>query len=204
MKQQVNLFQAKFQRQLTVASALMLTKLLGLVLLALIAVYGYQRWQLAGLEQQLADLDAQHSLAEQKLSIASAQHPLPQKSKGLESEVATMAEQLEQRNDLVVALQSGRYGAPEGFSGYLEALARQHVEGTWLTRVYLGAGGSAVGISGGTLAPELVPVYLQRLASEKVFAGKTFGSLEMTRPVEQPGRVDFVLGTTVEAIATDG
>jgi pimeloyl-ACP methyl ester carboxylesterase len=64
----------------------------------------------------------------------------------------------------------------------LEALARQHVEGTWLTRIDISGGGTALRLDGRTLASALVPRYVQRLSEEEVMADIAFNYLELQRP----------------------
>lgn len=77
------------------------------------------------------------------------------------------------------------------FSSYLEGLAKQRVEGAWLTRIELAKGGEQLAIEGESLAPDHVPQLLLQMKSEPVFAGRTFAELSMQRQTESVSQLTF-------------
>ena len=195
MKQQINLYQPMFRRQEKVFSAVALLQTSGVVVLALLLIYGYGQWQLYGVNKELGRLKQQQAAAAQGVIELGKRFPPKKKSKLLEAEVSRLATELEQRKLLQKAFSGGTFGNTKGFSTYLEALARRHVEGMWLTRISIGGGGSVLGVAGSTFTPELVPLFIQRLSNEPVMSGVVFGTLVMTRPESDPRRVDFSLNT---------
>jgi hypothetical protein len=68
-----------------------------------------------------------------------------------------------------------------GFSTRLEALARQSVDGLWLTGMVLHQ--NDVLLKGRTLTPSLIPVYVQRLDHEPSLQGHAFKALDVSRPL---------------------
>ncbi|MBS1211822.1 MAG: hypothetical protein H6R26_438, partial [Proteobacteria bacterium] len=80
-----------------------------------------------------------------------------------------------------------------GFSGYFEALARQAVPDVWLTGIRLTAGGREMELEGRSLDSRKIPLFVQALGRETVFAAKTFSNLAISRSEQRPGQVDFVL-----------
>jgi hypothetical protein len=64
---------------------------------------------------------------------------------------------------------------------YFRALARQSVEGLWLTGVTVGGAGSEIGVRGRALDPALMPGYLTRLRNEPVLQGKAVGSMAIAQ-----------------------
>lgn len=72
-----------------------------------------------------------------------------------------------------------------GFAARLEALARQSVDGLWLTGMVLRQ--DDVVLKGRALQPQLIPVYVQRLDREPSLQGRAFRALEVVRPLEKPG-----------------
>ncbi len=75
-----------------------------------------------------------------------------------------------------------------GWSAHLEALARAHVDGVWLTEVGLQPGGQAVRLAGGMLHAALLKTYLSRLSAQPEFAGLGFRTLVLHAPGEEaPG-----------------
>ncbi len=82
----------------------------------------------------------------------------------------------------------------DSFSATLVALARQRVEGLWLTQISLHASGQGLALAGQTLNSESVPTYLQKLREEATFRGRTFNLFSLNREEESGGRaLNFVL-----------
>jgi hypothetical protein len=58
----------------------------------------------------------------------------------------------------------------------------------WLTGVEISGAGSQIGLHGRALSADAVPAWINRLTREPVLRGKTFGSLQISRPrLEEPG-----------------
>ena len=70
-----------------------------------------------------------------------------------------------------------------GFAARLEALARQSVDGLWLTGMVLHQ--DDVLLKGRALQPQLIPVYVQRLDREPSLQGRAFKALEVVRPIDK-------------------
>jgi type IV pilus assembly PilN-like protein len=203
MKQEINLFQSQFREQRKPLTAAFMARTLLAFAGVLAVAYGWQRWELRSVEEQLAGLKNQAQAAKLKLAETQAKFPEKQKSKLLEAELQRLQRELEDSRHMVQALQAGDYGDRNGFSPYFEALSRQHVEGTWLRRIEISDGGKQVGLEGHALEPELVPVYVQRLSREKIFNGKSFSELELKRPTDKTAmRVDFSLYTQPPTVQT--
>lgn len=196
MKQQINLFQEQFRRERKPLTAAFMGHMLLALAGVLAAVYGWQRWELHQVEEQLAGVQNQAQAAKLKLTETLTKFPERHKNKQLEEELQRLQKELEDNRHMVQALQAGDYGDRNGFSPYFVALSRQHVEGTWLRRIEISEGGKQVGLEGHALEPELVPVYVQRLSLEKIFNGKSFSELELKRPTDKAAmHVDFSLFT---------
>ena len=158
---------------------------LALILIGCGVVYVYASIQVGLLN---ADLDkSTKRMAEEgaRLSRMSEQFALRPPSKQLIQDIQTMEFRLKVRQDLVSVLNSGVLGNTSGFSDYMRAFAREHVDGLWLTGFTL-TGGGEVSIRGKALRPELVPVYIERLSQEKTLQGRSFASMELHRPPAQP------------------
>ena len=85
------------------------------------------------------------------------------------------------RQGLLSALDSGSFGAERGLAEYMRALARQAVQGLWLTAFSVDEGGVNFSISGMALSPELVPVFVRGLGAEKSMRGRSLDNLAMSR-----------------------
>lgn len=184
MNQQVNLYQPILRRERKVfgAQAMLWSVLLAVAGLALLS--GVLAWRLdlrradvAALEQQSAELSARVQRLEQ-------QYPVPRKDPTLEAAVIRLQGEVAAKRRFLEHF--SRREADGGFAAYLAALARQPVEGLWLTSVRIGAEG--LDIHGGATRAELVPRFIQRLGQEPVFVGREFRGLQLQR------RDDGVLG----------
>jgi hypothetical protein len=191
VKQQVNLFLPQFRRQKKQLAARTLAAVFLLVVLALTLLSALQLRQIATLNADLAQATTQKSVAEAELKAMRLRYPARSPSQLLKDELVRLQQVLADNRRLASAMANGEFGDSRGFSAYFEAFARQHVEGTWLTRLAVENGGRSITATGHALQAALVPLYVQQLGSEPVMAGKSFNTLEMQRPETDPLRLDF-------------
>jgi len=180
VSQQINLYNPLLLKQQKIFSAVTMAQALGLIVLGLVAVYGYARYQVSSLQTESDRAAKRHEATLAKLSRVSQQFGPRQKNatlgvsiKQIETELAALAE-------VQAVLKQGGAMSASGFSPYFNALGRQAVEGLWLTGFSI-AGGE-MSIKGRTLKPGLVPEYIARLSTEQVMRGRTFAMLEMRQP----------------------
>ncbi|MCI0401403.1 MAG: PilN domain-containing protein [Gammaproteobacteria bacterium] len=195
MKQQINLYQPIFRTEKKVFTALAMAEICGMVIVGLAVMYGYAAWQVHGLKKEVSKIEEQRNVALKKIDNLHEQFPGREKSKQLEDEIQELTQELMARTRIADILSGGALGNTNGFSDYLEALARRHVQGTWLTEVSISNGGQTIGIAGSTLVPDLVPMYLQRLSDEEVFKGLSFNVMQMQRASDTSSQVDFTVRT---------
>ncbi|MCW8906452.1 MAG: hypothetical protein OQL28_04320 [Sedimenticola sp.] len=194
-RQQINLYQPVFRRQAVTFS---LNVVLGLSLLSLLlmgALYGFAQWQSGNLQQQRAELEARHQELEQRVAEMAQKLPKPTVNKLLERELQQLVDRRRAGADLLNMLQTRIESNPEGFSGYVEGLARQSGPEVWLTRIQVADAGATLLLAGKTLQPEAVPRLLQQLQSEAAFAGKSFQVMELVRLDEFDPALEFKLQT---------
>ena len=77
---------------------------------------------------------------------------------------------------------SGGLGDANGHAAALQAVARQSVDGLWLTGVVLDRHDMA--LRGRALSPSLIPAYVGKLNHEPALQGRAFRTLEIERPLE--------------------
>lgn len=186
MSQQINLFNAGFERRKNYAGTPVLAAGIGLLVLVLIGVAALAKAQLAALESEAAALKEQMANYEKRKSAATAAFVAPRKSETLQQELDRAGVELRNLQQVAGMLEQGRPGEARGYSAYFRALARRGVDGLWLTGVTIQGGGDAIGLQGRALKASLLPGYLNGLASEAVLRGKTFGQLEMREPKADP------------------
>lgn len=193
--QQINLYQSMFRPRRVALPARQMAVLLALVVLALGGWHAQRWWALQPLERAATSGAAAVARGEQRLSALAVQYPARKPSPAVQQQLARKRAILAQTREIAQKLRSGAYGSASGLSPYLEGFARQHQEGSWLTEVRVQAGGTALGLAGKTLLPELVPAYLARLGQETVFKGKTFSELELTSAKDGLDEIAFSVRT---------
>ena len=178
-RQQINLFNPAFQPQKQVLSSATIALAVGAVVagVAILAVIG--RMETAELRRQAASGASHLEKSQARLASANREFIPRQKDATLEAQIAEASTQLAAMRHISGALSRGELGDTGGFAGYFKALARQSVQGLWLTGVTVGAGGAQIGIKGRTVDPAMVPGYLNRLTHEPLMQGKSFASLQI-------------------------
>jgi len=197
MKQQVNLFQPIFREQKKVFSAITMLQVTLLALLFLFLTGGYSMLQLHKLQVQ--DATALQNLERLKGQIAAleAQTMNDTTTKLLAEEINRITSEVDEKQQIADLLKHGPFNNTQGFSRHFEALAKQHVNGTWLKDIKIANGGSSLSLDGITYSPELVPVYLQKLLQEEVFSGTAFNVLGMERSSTNKDEITFQVSTHV-------
>lgn len=180
MSQQINLYNPLLLKQKKIFSARTMAQSLGLIALGLALVYGFARYQVSNLQTETERATKRHEAVLAKLARTSQQFGPRQKSAELEASIKQIEAELLALSDVQAALKQGGLVSTSGFSPYLRALARQAVEGVWLTGFTIA--GNEMAISGRTLKPGLVPDYIHRLSDEQVMQGRKFAMLEMRQP----------------------
>lgn len=200
MRQEINLYQAELRPRRVPFPAIHMLAVVVLVALVLAAAQAWSVTRVAPLRARVAQIEGDVAAAETRLATARAQHQPPLPDPALGQQLEARERILVQTRAVAERLERGDYGTTTGLSPLLVALSRQHLEGIWLTAVRVDDGGRAVGLRGRTLLPELVPTYLQRLAQEASFAGKTFDALHIDTLADGLGEVAFeVLSTGMTA-----
>jgi len=186
VSQQINLFNPIFLQQKKIFSTRTMAQALGVLVLGVTAMALYGNARVASLQQQADASAAQLKAREARLVAVNAEFPPRQKDPALAEAVAEAERQLGAMREVSAVLQRGELGNTRGYSEYFRALARQQVEGLWLTGLTINGAGTEIGVRGRALNPAAVPGYLTRLTREPVMQGKAFGSLQMSEGMRGP------------------
>ena len=185
MNQQINLYQPMFRRQEKIFSAMAMIQTVLLFVGILTVIYFYGQSQINPIEEQIRKTGNGLVKLREQVQIYREKAPPKSKSRLLEAEITRLEKELEERSKVRDLLEKQQIGTAPRFSSIMEALARQHVNGTWLTEVRISASGRALSLNGKTFTSDLVPIYMQRLAEEVVMTGIAFNNMEMQRSKEE-------------------
>lgn len=179
MSQQINLYNPVFLKQKKVFSSVAMARALGVLLIGALALVAYGKRHVSGLEQEAQAVNAQLAQKRARQAMVNTEFAPRQPRKELEAEVVEAEAQLRALQSVSGVLARGELGNTSGYSEHYKALARQHVNGLWLTGVTVA--GADIGIRGRALEGSMVPGYITRLTREPVMQGKSFASLQIAQ-----------------------
>ena len=182
MQLDINLLDPTLRPRKVLVPARQLAPALGAVALLLVGWAGWQSRE-AGVEAQAhLQLEARATALQAEIRQLSDQVGSRKVSPEVQAR-ATAREALRgARETAMAALRTEGGTTTGGHARYLRALARQAVDGLWLTEVTVNGTGRDIALRGRALAPELVADYLRRLGQEDVLHGIAFNQLEFRRP----------------------
>jgi Tfp pilus assembly protein PilN len=178
--QQINLFNPIFLRQKKYFSIVTILQMLALVLVGMLTFYAYAVYQTNRLSAEVAETSGRLEQEKNRFAKANAELGPHEKNQDLDAQVKALEKQLKNREDILGVQAGVAAGKGRGFSEALLALARQSVNGVWLTSISVGGETSnKMVIDGRALRPDMVPDYIKRLSKEKAMRGQTFSVLNM-------------------------
>ena len=182
MSRQINLFNPGLRRRRELVSAANLVLGVVIVLLGVGLAYAYFEFEVARLQREAAEVEAQLQARQDEFAKLSEQVARIRRSPHIDALLAQRERELSAREEVLAALGAGRLGVTEGFSGILRSLARQKVDGLWLTTIEVSAGGGALALRGRMMNPDQLPVFVRGLDRETALEGRSFHTLEVRRP----------------------
>lgn len=180
MSQQINLFNPVFLKQKRHFSALAMVQAFALVLVGSLGIYAFEARQNRVLQAALSDTEKQLVSRRDQLLRFSKEFSEQGASRALADDLQRAEARLQDRRALLEDLKTGVGGDALGYSRYLGALARQSMQGVWLTGVGIGGKTNDLVIKGRALDSTLVPAYIRALNREPPIAGRRIGELRLT------------------------
>ncbi|MCK5387010.1 MAG: hypothetical protein KAJ39_07480 [Gammaproteobacteria bacterium] len=191
--QQVNLYRDELKTQKLNYSALMLLQLSIIFIVVFSAVAGFRAFQLQQLQSNLVVKQQEQKVVMANLQNLQAEFSKRKKDMTLTKRIVEKTKELSNKQKVLGILSQDEFGNTKGFIEHISGLARQRIEGLWLTQIRIAGGGTDVALHGTTSKPALLPKYLQRLSAEKAFAGTEFQSLLMKRQDKKKQWLNFSL-----------
>ena len=125
MSQQINLFNPIFLKQKKYFSTVAMVQALGLLLVGVVLMAAYATYRASALQKDAELSAALLTQAQAQLVKASAQYGQKPKNQALEQQVKTTENEIQSLRQVFDILQKGDIGNTKGYSGYMQAFARQ-------------------------------------------------------------------------------
>lgn len=191
--QQVNLYQEELRKQKLNYSAAMVMQLGIILIVVFSAVSGFSYFQLQQHQASLVDNQQKQKVAMAELQKVQAELSLRKKDATLIKRITKRTKELSNKQKVLGILNRDEFGNTKGFIEHVSGLARQRIDGLWLTQIRIADGGTDVTLHGTTTKSALLPKYLQRLSAEKAFVGTEFKNLLMARQEKKKHWLNFSL-----------
>jgi len=192
VSQQINLYRPIFRKQEKKFSAKAMLQAGAAMVVGIVVLYGVLFWQLSNARDELRQAEKRHTGASNKLETVMGQFAPAAGSASVADRTAQLEQEIAARRRVQDVLNRGLFVNKRGYSDYLLALARQHVDGVWITSIAITGAGEDMKLQGRTVDPVRVPRYVQRLSAESTLAGKEFEVFVMTNE-KQRTYSDFLL-----------
>ena len=185
MSQQINLFDPSMRKRRSLLTAGTIALCIGVVVAGMLGMQQVARKDLAQAEALRDNADTRViALRAQVASMGSQSRR--DSDKALTDDIARVDARVKNWQELLGRLHGAGIGNTEGHAGFLEALAREHADGVWLTNVAIGGASGGFSIKGKVLRPDLLPGYLQSLSREKTLRGRAIGDMKIVQQRPDP------------------
>lgn len=191
--QQVNFYRDELKTQSLTYSAAMLLQLSLFLIIVFSAIAGFQTYQQQQQHLVLTVKQQQQKKMMANLQKLQAEFSKRQRDTTLSQRITNKTKELVNKKKVLGILSQDEFGNTIGFVEHISGLARQRIDGLWLTQIRIASGGTDVALHGITSKPALLPKYLQRLSKEKAFTGTEFKSLLMARQEKKKKWLNFSL-----------
>jgi hypothetical protein len=204
MNQQINLYQIQYRPQTRMFPAWVMLQATAILLVGMFLMTLFAQQRVDGIEQELEIVARQESVALERLQnigpLINAVTGEINWSEQLDDSLRMLAE----RQAVLNLIQGSTLGDTKGFSRHLRALARQDIEGIWLTRIVLSALGDKTRLEGRAIRAELIPMYVQDLTAKTPFAEQRFHRFQIDSPVDDETTLTFSMNSDVSVIGDMG
>ncbi len=191
--QQINLYQERFREKRVWVSLNQLAATLAIVIVVIAAWSFLLQGQHERAREHNLAIKSDRERMSAELAAANGELAVLLEDKRLDRDIEYTARQISARKKVLKFVNDNRFGSGEGFSGYLVALSRLHVDDLWLSYIHLGQ--DFIRIRGSSLSAEQVPGYFTRFSDQPIFVGKRFDLFEVNRGKDSQWKVDFEIAT---------
>lgn len=191
--QQVNLYQDQFREKKLLFSARQVFSLVMILLLGGASGSYFIQSDLDHAKRENYAVKQSQKQITDELNAANAELAELLADKRMDLEIAGLSREVSARKKVLAFVSANQFGSGEGFSSYLTALSKLHVDNIWLNEISLSE--NFVKIRGSALNADLVPTYFSRFSEEPIFQGNRFNIFQLDRKQDTDWKVDFEIAT---------
>jgi hypothetical protein len=184
MSQQINLINPSLIKKRDFLTIVNIGVMYGVFCLLMLGWFGYTNNQVSELDKKQTALAGEleqlnNSLVQ--MTAARVPHAL---DVALQMQV-TKLEAIEQVQTQILTMINQDKSEASSLAEYMRGLARQTIDGLWLTGFSIDQAAHTVTLRGRSLSADVLPMYIKKLGGELVFKGQLFGGLQIQEPTQQ-------------------
>ncbi len=187
MNQQINLYQDQFRPQTRMFPAWFMLQAVGVLVFGMLLMTLFAQQRIDGIERELEIVARQESVVLDRLQNIGPLINAVTGETNWSEQLDDSLRMLSERQAVLNLIQGSTLGDTQGFSRHMRALARQDIDGLWLTHIVLSALGDKTRLEGRAIRAELIPLYVQGLTAETPFAEQRFHHFQIDSPAEDEG-----------------
>lgn len=191
MNQDINLYPPELRPQARLLPAAFMLKTVSVLLVALALIYFSAQNGVEDIERELEVVARQEAAAVDQLQNLGSLITAVTGEKSWAEQLDEVTSVLLEREAVLTLIQGTTLGDTDGFSRHLRALARQDLDGIWLTHIVLSALGDKTRLEGRALRAELIPLYVQDLTAEAPFAQQRFHQFQIVSSDDEQAALSF-------------
>jgi Tfp pilus assembly protein PilN len=173
MAQNVNLYAKKQKPRAGVFSAPGLLAIVAALAAGGAALYAIEVRRIEQMRAQVLQAGVDAERLQRRLA------EVPNPSAELAAQVTAEEREVVALEAIAAKLSAGALGRAGGFTSHLRALGRTTTQGVWLTAIRLDNAAGSVSLEGRALESARVPVYIDGLRRDPLFAGTIFAAIEI-------------------------
>lgn len=185
MNQQINLYLPEFRPETNAFRSRFMLQAASVFVIALILSYAVAHREISAVGSELEIVAMQEAAALERLQNIRPLITAITGERSWSEQLDEVSQTLAERQSLLSLMQGNTLGDTKGFSRHLRALARQQIDGIWLTSIQLSPEGDSTRLDGHAIRAELVPLYVQELTTEPAFAQQRFNRFQIDTPVDE-------------------
>lgn len=152
------------------------------ITLVLLAYYAYVQKEVSALIMQRQQVANELIKTQNELKALALLHAPHEKDSSLEKQIGQFEQKVKVQQQILNILSHSTNTPNNSYAALMRALARQSIEGLWLTGFSVDSQTDTLNIQGRALQGDLVPLYINRLSNEPALKGKLFSGLNISLP----------------------
>jgi hypothetical protein len=184
MSQQINLINPALIKQKDLLTPVNIGVVYSLLIGAMLFWYIEAQQSVSRLLIQQHQLDATLTTQQTLLTQMTADRVPRAPDAALEAQWIALEDKHAMQQLMIDTLVHNKPSLDKGLDSYMRGLAKQTLEGIWLTGFLIDQQKRSVTLQGKSLQADNLPAYMQKLGEEPVFKGQSFSGLLVKSPVD--------------------